>query len=56
MKIMKKDETSKNELNRMKSVNQENVVKYIDDFEMIKGHNTYICIITEYCSVSLMRL
>lgn len=56
MKIMKKDEMTKNELDRMKSVNHENIVKYIDDFDMIKGHNTYSCIITEYCSVSLMRL
>ena len=52
MKILEKNCTSENELELIMSVNHENVVKYYDHFELIKGGTKYLCIITEFCHVS----
>ena len=51
MKILEKNDTSENELELIKSVDHENVVRYYDHFELIKGGTKYLCIITEYCHV-----
>ena len=52
---MRKDETAENELNVITSVDHENIVRYYDHFELIKGGTKYLCIITEFCHVSKLN-
>jgi len=56
MKLMDNDEVAENELEVIMRVNNENVVKYFDHFELtirnerdLQEHK--LCIITEYCEV-----
>ena len=55
MKMMKNDyeinETAQNELILMKKTDQENIIKYFDNFEDKFYGMNYLCIICEYCPV-----
>lgn len=54
MKVMNKHAVAENELEIVTRLNHENVVKYMDNFDLIVGNNygqqeTKLCIISEYC-------
>jgi len=56
MKLMDNDKVAENELEVIMRVNNENVVKYFDHFELtIRNERDLqelkLCIITEYCEV-----
>ena len=58
MKMLEKtDETAENEFFTYLQVNHENIVKYFDHFDHYDEENSidYICIITEYCEVTLIK-
>lgn len=46
------DKSSKNsEIEIMKSINHENIIKYFDSFDLEIQSEEYLCLITEYCEV-----
>ena len=49
------NESAKSELKKMQTINHENIVKYYDHF-IHSGHIEHICIITEYCQVTIFSL
>lgn len=54
MKVMDKDEVAENELEIVRRLNHENVVKYFDHFDFTVGNNyghqeLKMCIISEFC-------
>ena len=44
-------ETAQNELDLMKQINHENIIKYFDNFDEYCYSTYYLCIICEYCQV-----
>lgn len=60
MKIMSFSEVSQNELNILVKIVHENVVKYLDHFELVLRRNLgtnerSICIVMEYCEVLFLK-
>lgn len=60
MKITHLDEVSQNELDILMKIDHENVVKYLDHFELVLSRNsgkieTSICIVMEYCEVHSLK-
>lgn len=53
MKIMTDEETSENELDIIKQVKHDFIVRYIDHFELQIGDIKYVFLITEYCQVTI---
>ena len=57
MKMVKKvDSSAENEFFLLLQTSHENVLKYFDHFEHEERDIDYICIITEYCQVSCIRV
>lgn len=56
MKMIKNvlDESAKMELEKMQTINHDNIVKHYDHF-IHSGYIEHICIITEYCQVTLFN-
>lgn len=63
MKIIEfEDDSWKNEIRILKKLSHENVVKYMDHFELNMGEDSSynqirkVCIVTEYCEVGPILL
>ena len=49
-------ETAQNELDLMKQINHDNIIRYFDNFDEECYSTDYLCIICEYCQVPLSHV